>query len=182
MSSLYTMIKKIDKRVIVMVIIILVISLSVFCFKLNGVSLTILKRNRNSVDKNLQMKIDNYPSVYDYSVIRLKKFDVVIYRSGVSVKTPNVYEGSKEQVFQKCFKYCSSFKYNKDNSNPNKLKDVGGNCQALSIMFQYMCEKNGIYCEIVLTENHAYDRVKVDNKFYSVDVTNGSIKEEDNNE
>lgn len=176
------MIKKINKRVIVMSTIILVILLSLSCFKLNGVSITILKRNSNSVDNNLQLKIDDYPSVYDYSVIRLKKFDIVIYRSGVSVKTPDVYKGSKEQVFQKCFNYCSSFKYNKDNSNPNKLKDVGGNCQALSIMFQYMCEKNGIYCEIVLTENHAYDRIKVGNKFYLVDVTNGSIKEEDNNE
>ena len=177
------MIKKMNKRVIVMVIIILVILLSLSYFKINGFSMTILKRSNNSIEQSLQLKTKNdYPIIYDYSVIRMKWFDIVIYRSGVTVNTPNVYEGSKEQIFQKCFNYCSSFKYNKDNSNPNKLKDVGGNCQALSIMFQYMCEKNGIYCEIVLTENHAYNRVKVSNKFYLIDVTNKSIKEEDNNE
>lgn len=168
------------KGVIILTTLIVIVACVLAYAKVIGLHVTVLNRNEMSIENNLQNKLknDEYPMVYEYSVIRLKNADIVFYKSGVHSKLPNVYKGSESQVFQKCFNYCLNFKYNQDNPNPNLLKDEGGNCQALSIMFKELCEKNGLECKIILTEDHAYNEVILKNgDAYEVDITNKSIKE-----
>ena len=54
-----------------------------------------------------------------------------------------------------------------------------GDCQGMLKCYKYLCDKYGVNCEVVWDKEgkHMWDVVKIDNRWYNVDMTSGSVYE-----
>ena len=136
--------------------------------------LSFLYGKNSRIEESLRKRYEDYYDIYDYNVYDFKLFKVVKVYKDVTVKLPK-FSGEDGSKFADCFEYCKKFSYNRNQPNPNLIKNNGGSCLALSLLFKAVCERNGIECELVLKDHHASNYVVIDDVKYDVDVTNNKI-------
>lgn len=66
--------------------------------------------------------------------------------------------------------------YNETQNNPDKIEEYGGNCQAYTLLLDAYCKDNNIESKIFYSTNHMYNRVKIDNVWYKLDLTKGIME------
>lgn len=66
--------------------------------------------------------------------------------------------------------------YNENQNNPDKIEEYGGNCQAYTLLLDAYCKQNSIESKIFYSTNHMYNRVKIDNVWYKLDLTKGIME------
>lgn len=117
-------------------------------------------------------KIFNYSSIEvfgDYSILFVYKFDPKWH------KLPD-FEGSELEILQQSIDYVNGFTYSRNKSNPNDIKEVGvGNCQASSLLLGAVLDKHGIENDLVVEENHMYNKVVLEDSSYEIDLSIGSL-------
>lgn len=136
--------------------------------------------NKDSIDSSLLTNLgeDEFYSVYDYKYVDLSFVQLVAKDRDTSFCKPE-FDGNDKDRLYKIIEYLEQFTYTENQPNPNKVKDLGGNCQALSIMFRDICEFNGISCTITGTKTHALNLVTVGGTEYKVDITNKTLERSD---
>lgn len=65
----------------------------------------------------------------------------------------------------------SNYEYVLNQSDPNLLKEQGGNCQAFALAVNYYCDLAEIKNEFVILPEHVYNEVIINNKKYTLDIT-----------
>lgn len=96
-------------------------------------------------------------------------------KTDVNLEVPK-FDSNQRDSFSKAIDYVNDFSYNPAQSDPNFVTVMGGNCQALSIIFKEVCDKNSIECTLDGTKTHVYNLVTVDSETYKVDLTNKTVE------
>lgn len=78
--------------------------------------------------------------------------------------------------------YLNDFEYNEIQNDPTLLDEFGGNCQAKSLLAQDYFKELGLENEIIYTTDHMYNKVKIDEDFYKIDLTYNTMTKEKINE
>lgn len=85
-------------------------------------------------------------------------------------------EGSPEEILKEAVDYLKNFDYEYNQSDPSIMLKTGkGNCQAISIVLKSILDENEISCNVMVTDDHAYNLVMIDDKVYTVDLANKYI-------
>lgn len=155
---------------------ILLISISIYIFSRDYICIEM----SNSIENYLKEQYgESYVQVYDYRIIgTLFDYNIVRIDKGVSINLPNLKGSNKLDSLYKCIDYMNNFDYTGNQPNPNKIPDVGGNCQAFSIYFNELCANNDIECRIIQSDTHSYNQVVIDGRVYKVDLVYSIIEEE----
>lgn len=127
------------------------------------------------VENCLSERKDFY-EIYDYKYFNISNKTIVIYDKDFN-KNLVKFNGDLNNRFKECYDYVNKFSYTKNQPNPNKVEEEGGNCQALSLYLKYLLEFNGIYSEMTGDLEHVYLIVDMDNSSYKVDISNKIIEE-----
>lgn len=116
----------------------------------------------------------DYYKVLDFK--SLKVFNYYILKIDLfkdDLDLPNFNSSSKEEIIKLSIDYMKQFDYDYNQNSPSTmLKEGNGNCQAMSIVLKCLLERNGVNSQIVLTPNHAYNIVSLDDKKYTIDIAN----------
>lgn len=78
--------------------------------------------------------------------------------------------------------FINEFEYNELQNDPTLLDEFGGNCQAKSLLARDYFNELGLENNIVYTEDHMYNRVKIDKDYYKIDLTYNTMTKEEVNE
>lgn len=154
---------------------VIVVVLTVY-LSYSGVYMMIVKSSltNEEIENKLESK-SFYDEMYDFTrIINLGHISIVKAKYGLIDKPKPL--GNLDE----CINYMmDNFTYVSNQPNPNKLKELGGNCQALSIYFKELCESSKIKCSIVIDrENkHSYNIVTINNKDYIVDIAKKEFRE-----
>lgn len=163
------------KRLLVVITLIITVFLTFIIVKLNNIILIVTNEDK-PLDYVLQEKVgDYYFRIYDYKYLSLGCLKILKYQDKIDTEEP-VFDGTDKEKFYKCFDVMKSLSYNLGQSNPNLVVSKGGNCQALSLQFDYMLKINNIKCDLEGTVTHMYNKVYIDNNVYKVDITNKTIE------
>ena len=104
--------------------------------------------------------------IFNYYILKIDLFDE-------DLDLPNFNSSYKEETIKLSIDYMKQFDYDYNQNSPSiMLKEGNGNCQAMSIVMKCLLEKNGINSQVVLTPNHAYNVVNLDDKKYTIDIAN----------
>ena len=121
---------------------------------------------------------EKYFQIYDYKVIHLGITDLIVYNDEFKNKPIlEEFNGDNYNKLNSCIDYMKKFTYDYNQSNPNLLEKEGGNCQAMSIYFYWLCNVNSIDCKLTGNYNHEYCIVTIDGISYSVDIANKIVEE-----
>lgn len=136
----------------------------------------VLVSNNSDVEESLHERLgENYYYVYDFSYFDLLGSRIIFTKEDFTLDVPK-FNKNKMESFENSISYVSEFSYNQEQSNPNLVAVMGGNCQALSIVFQKVCENNGIECKLDGTADHVYNLVEMGQETYKVDLTNKTVE------
>lgn len=127
------------------------------------------------VENCLSERKDFY-EIYDYKYFNISNKTIVIYDKKFSENLIK-FNGDLNDRFKECYDYVNKFSYTKNQSNPNRVKEEGGNCQALSLYLKYLLEFNGIYSEMTGDLEHVYLIVNINKSNYKIDIANKVIEE-----
>lgn len=87
-------------------------------------------------------------------------------------------KGNRKQIVRKIYKYCKSTEYKIHvKYASNVFKDRQGDCAGIASAFYVLCKAKGIPVRYVIGWDdgycHAWNRVKIDGKWYWIDATCG---------
>lgn len=131
-----------------------------------------------TIENVLQNERADFYEIYDYKYISMKSKTIVFIKKNFDENLPS-FSGDLNSRFMSCYDYVSKFTYVKNQSNPNKAKTEGGNCQALSLYLKYLLNKNNIDSKLEGTKDHVYLIVSLGNSNFKVDISNKIVEEVD---
>ena len=136
-------------------------------------NIKIIYTTENTPESSLRdsMTSEDYFLVYNYDYVSVGNFRLVRYYNNLDFYVPK-FDGPYSKKLNSIFSYVSNININKNNSDPNRATEIGGNCQALSIIFWKCCKDNYIDCRIVDNESgdHVYNVVSINNQKYKIDL------------
>lgn len=124
----------------------------------------------------MQRYDDDYYKILDFKAIKIGGFYLLVTELFEDDLSLPKFSGSDEEILKQSIDYLKQFDYDYSQNNPSKLLKTGkGNCQAMSIVLKSLLERNGVICNVMISDNHAYNVIVMDDKVYTVDITNGYI-------
>ena len=133
------------------------------------------------VEKYLSSK-DYYNEILDYTNYKMGNINVTFMErfNSDEIELENIYESkdSNMEKLRKVINYINEYKYNDFQNDPRLLKEYGGNCQAKSLLAEEYFKSLNWESELVTTTDHMYNRVKVDDTWYKLDLTYNVLEKE----
>lgn len=119
---------------------------------------------------------EDYYKVLDFKSLKLSNWYVLfVDLFNGNLELPK-FSGSDEEILKESIEYIKDFNYEYNQSDPSILLKTGkGNCQAMSIVLKSILDENGVTCNVMISDNHAYNVVMIDDKVYTVDMANNYI-------
>lgn len=88
------------------------------------------------------------------------------------VKSSNLGEAHKAFVVAKWLEHRAEYKNIAWGGYANLIYGKGGTCEAYAGAYHYLCRLTGITVDEVATEDHIWNQIKINGKWYNVDTTN----------
>lgn len=161
------------KHILLLLLILIFIVSSICCYG----KVYICKGNINSflADKH-------YETILGYKKYDYKDFHLVLVNryDGLEEYEDLFDKSDSDDVkFNSICNYINRFKYNENQHDPQLLGLYGGNCQAKSLMARDYFNLAELDNELILSNDltHMHNRVKVNNTWYDLDLTEGTIEE-----
>lgn len=162
------------KHIIVLLFTIIILTLSI-CFY--G-KIYVCKGNINSylADKQYETILGyrTLCSYNDFHLVKVNRYNGLKEYEDLFDKSD-----SDDVKFNSICNYINRFKYNENQHDPQLIGLYGGNCQAKSLMARDYFNLADLDNELILSKDltHMYNRVKVNNIWYDLDLTEGTIQE-----
>lgn len=134
----------------------------------------------DDLEKYLSTK-EHYENILNYTNYNMGNLNITfVDRYKPINKLPEVYEftDSDEDKLRKIINYLNRYPYNDIQNDPSLLEEYGGNCQAKSLLAKNYFDKENWSNELVYTEDHMYNRVKINDNWYTLDLTENILKRE----
>lgn len=119
---------------------------------------------------------DDYYKILDFKSIKLGGFYLVVLDLFDDDLSLPKLKGTSEEILKQAVDYLKEFDYEYEQNDPKELLDTGkGNCQAMSIVLKSLLEANGVACSVMISDDHAYNVVVLEDKVYTIDIANGYV-------
>lgn len=119
---------------------------------------------------------EDYYKILDFKSLKIGNYHLLfvdLFKG--NLKLPNM-NGDAKKILKDAIDYIKDFDYEYDQSDPSVLLETGkGNCQAMSIVLKSILDENGVTCNVMIDDNHAYNVVMIDDEVYTVDMANNYI-------
>lgn len=143
----------------------------------------------SELESELFEKLGNdYPYMYDYKYYVMGSLTLVLPKmfvaedlkdssieSLIKTKEGDLPENAVLALVQDFVDFVSSLNYYRDSSNPNEAVESGGNCQAMSLLLQSLLSRMNITSNMVLDDNHVYNKVIINDVVYLIDIAKRSV-------
>lgn len=114
------------------------------------------------------------PSGERYFYINIKEDPLYTAVKGFveKVNSSNLDDAHKAFVVAKWLEHRAEYKNVAWGGYANLIYGKGGTCEAYAGAYHYLCELTGITVDEAATENHIWNQIKINGKWYNVDTTN----------
>lgn len=120
---------------------------------------------------------DAYPYILNCKILTVGTVDIIFTKEYRKYTLPTFHKSTNElNEFNTILDKIGGVKYSDSQNDPDKVKQYGGNCQALSLLLDYNCKKYGITSKLEYNTNHMWNSVQLDQKWYKVDLTKNEMK------